>query len=207
MALQPFTGQLDPEPAAPALKPFTGELDAVKGEGGGVLQNIGAGIARGAKDVIDTGAQLLASGFDKIAGTKEGDRVQAMNKAGTAEFDKDYGGSTAASVGRVGGQVLANVCSAMKYRGTVAACGLAGGMSLPATVAPFILRGVTLAGVDSVMAAYARRIEAWGRLAQELPREVLTANTETVGLADVPLLAQRLLAGEVRGRVVVDLAR
>jgi len=113
----------------------------------------------------------------------------------------------AAAVDSVGSHTLANVCASLKYGGTVAACGLAQGLDLPASVAPFILRGVTLAGVDSVMAPYARRIEAWGRLAQELPREVLTANTETVGLADVPLLAQRLLAGEVRGRVVVDLAR
>ena len=113
----------------------------------------------------------------------------------------------AAAVDSVGSHTLANVCPSLKYGGTVAACGLAQGLDLPASVAPFILRGVTLAGVDSVMAPYARRIEAWGRLAQELPREVLTANTETVGLADVPLLAQRLLAGEVRGRVVVDLAR
>ncbi|MDN4591536.1 alcohol dehydrogenase [Xenophilus aerolatus] len=113
----------------------------------------------------------------------------------------------AAAVDSVGSHTLANVCASLKYGGAVAACGLAQGLDLPASVAPFILRGVTLAGVDSVMAPYARRIEAWGRLAQELPREVLTANTETVGLADVPLLAQRLLAGEVRGRVVVDLAR
>ena len=113
----------------------------------------------------------------------------------------------AAAVDSVGSHTLANVCASLKYGGTVAACGLAQGLDLPASVAPFILRGVTLAGVDSVMAPYARRIEAWGRLAQELPREVLTANTETVGLADVPLLEQRLLAGEVRGRVVVDLAR
>ncbi|MBN8749679.1 Acrylyl-CoA reductase AcuI [Xylophilus ampelinus] len=113
----------------------------------------------------------------------------------------------AAAVDSVGSHTLANVCASLKYGGTVAACGLAQGLDLPASVAPFILRGVTLAGVDSVMAPYARRIEAWGRLARELPREVLTANTETVGLADVPALAQRLLAGEVRGRVVVDLAR
>ncbi|MBS0429285.1 MAG: oxidoreductase [Proteobacteria bacterium] len=113
----------------------------------------------------------------------------------------------AAAVDSVGSHTLANVCASLKYGGTVAACGLAQGLDLPASVAPFILRGVTLAGVDSVMAPYARRIEAWSRLARELPREVLTANTETVGLADVPALAQRLLAGEVRGRVVVDLAR
>ena len=77
-------------------------------------------------------------------------------------------------------------------------------MDFPGTVAPFILRGVTLAGVDSVMAPYVRRAKAWERLARELPPEVLAANTETIGLADAPAVAARLLAGQVRGRVVVD---
>jgi acrylyl-CoA reductase (NADPH) len=76
----------------------------------------------------------------------------------------------AGAVDVVGGQVLANVCSAMIYRGTVAACGLAGGMSLPATVAPFILRGVTLAGIDSVMCPREERLVAWRRLAEAPPR-------------------------------------
>lgn len=107
--LQPFTGQLDPVPAAPALQPFTGELDPVKGQGGGTIENIGAGLLRGAKDVVDTGAQFLASGFDKIAGTSEGARVEAMNTAGKSEFDQQYGGSTAASIGRVGGQIAATL--------------------------------------------------------------------------------------------------
>ena len=106
MALQPFTGQLDPTPAAPALQPFTGELDPTPGQGGGTVENIGMGLLRGAKDVVDTGAQLLASGFDKLARTKEGEKVRQMNEAGKAEFEKGYGGSTAASLGRVGGQVL-----------------------------------------------------------------------------------------------------
>ncbi|MDQ7958611.1 MAG: MDR family oxidoreductase [Rhodocyclaceae bacterium] len=113
----------------------------------------------------------------------------------------------AAAVDSVGSHTLANVCASLKYGGTVAACGLAQGLDLPASVAPFILRGVTLAGVDSVMAPTGKRIEAWTRLARELPREVLAANTQTIALAEVPALAQRLLAGEVRGRVVVDLAR
>lgn len=135
MALQPFTGQLDPTPAAPALQPFTGELDPVKGQGGGVAENIGAGLVRGAKDVIDTGAQWLASGFDKIAGTNEGARVQAMNEAGKAEFDKGYGGSTAASVGRVGGQVLATLPVGGALGAGVRAVGAAGGVA-PGVLVP-----------------------------------------------------------------------
>ena len=107
--LQPFTGQLDPAPAAPVLQPFTGELDPIKGSGGGTLENVGAGLLRGAKDVIDTGAQFLASGFDKIAGTSEGERVRALNTEGKNQFDTAYGASTAAEVGRVGGQIAATL--------------------------------------------------------------------------------------------------
>ena len=110
----------------------------------------------------------------------------------------------AAAVDSVGSHTLVNVCASIQYGGVVAACGLAQGMDFPATVAPFILRGVTLAGVDSVMAPYVRRAKAWERLARELPPEVLAANTETIGLADAPAVAARLLAGQVRGRVVVD---
>jgi acrylyl-CoA reductase (NADPH) len=94
----------------------------------------------------------------------------------------------------------------VKYGGTVAACGLAQGMDLPGSVAPFILRGVTLAGVDSVYAPMPRRLLAWERLARELPAEVLEANTETIALDAVAALAPRLLAGQERGRVRVDLA-
>jgi acrylyl-CoA reductase (NADPH) len=86
----------------------------------------------------------------------------------------------------------------------VAACGLAQGMDLPSSVAPFILRGVTLSGVDSVQAPMARRLVAWERLARELPADVLEANTETIALNAVAALAPRLLAGQVRGRVRVD---
>lgn len=110
----------------------------------------------------------------------------------------------AAAVDSVGSHTLANVCASLRYGGTVAACGLAQGMDLPGSVAPFILRGVTLAGVDSVYATQARRLVAWGRLANELPKDLLDANTETIGLGAVAELARRLLAGQVRGRVVVD---
>ena len=113
----------------------------------------------------------------------------------------------AAAVDSVGSHTLANVCASLRYDGVVAACGLAQGMDFPATMAPFILRGVTLAGVDSVMAPYARRAKAWERLAHELPPEVLARNTETIALADAPAVAGKLLQGQVRGRVVVDVNR
>lgn len=110
----------------------------------------------------------------------------------------------AAAVDSLGSHTLVNVCASLRYGGVVAACGLAQGLDFPASVAPFILRGITLAGVDSVMAPYARRAQAWQRLARELPPEVLASNTETIALADAPAAAARLLAGQVRGRLVVD---
>ena len=106
----------------------------------------------------------------------------------------------------VGGQVLANLCAAMRYRGTIAACGLAGGMGLPATVAPFILRGVTLAGVDSVMCPRPDRLEAWRRLACDLDIARLEALTTELPLAQAIGAADDLLAGRIRGRVVIPVA-
>ena len=114
----------------------------------------------------------------------------------------------AGAVDVAGGHVLANVCASMQYQGVVTACGLAAGMALPATVAPFILRGVTLAGVDSVMRPRADRLLAWQRLTQDLPLDKLAQiGSQEVGLDEVIPLASRLLQGEVRGRVVVDVNR
>ena len=112
----------------------------------------------------------------------------------------------AGAVDVAGGQVLANVCAAMKYRGTVAACGLAAGMGLPATVAPFILRGVTLAGIDSVMCPRAERLEAWRRLALDLDPGKLEALTREIALAEVIPAADQLMAGRIRGRILVPVA-
>lgn len=114
----------------------------------------------------------------------------------------------AGAVDVAGGHVLANVCASMQYQGVVTACGLAAGMALPATVAPFILRGVTLAGVDSVMRPRADRLVAWQRLTQELSLDKLALiGSQEVGLDEAIGLAARLLKGEVRGRVVVDVNR
>lgn len=109
----------------------------------------------------------------------------------------------AGAVDVAGGQVLANVCAAMRYRGVVAACGLAAGMGFPATVAPFILRGVTLAGIDSVMAPTADRLAAWSRLATDLDTALLEQLMHEIALDDAIAVAPDLLAGQVRGRLVV----
>lgn len=110
-----------------------------------------------------------------------------------------------AAIDSVGSHTLANVLSMTKYGGAVAACGLAQGMDLPTSVAPFILRGVSLLGIDSVMAPKPRRLEAWSRLARDLAHGKLAAITTTVKLGDVLAMGDDILAGKVRGRVVVEI--
>jgi acrylyl-CoA reductase (NADPH) len=112
----------------------------------------------------------------------------------------------AGAVDSVGGTTLANLLTQLRYGGSVAACGLAGGSDYPATVIPFLLRGVNLLGIDSVMCPRARREQAWARLVRDLPGATLDAITETAALGDLPELAQRILAGGIRGRILVDLA-
>jgi acrylyl-CoA reductase (NADPH) len=111
----------------------------------------------------------------------------------------------AAAVDSVGSTTLANVLAQTRYGGAVAACGLAQGMDLPASVAPFILRGVSLLGIDSVQCPKERRLEAWRRLALDLDRDKLASMTETIPLDDVFAAGSRILKGETRGRLVVTI--
>lgn len=113
----------------------------------------------------------------------------------------------AGAVDVVGSHTLANVCATMKYRGVVTACGLAGGMDFPATVAPFILRGVTLAGIDSVMCPRPERLEAWRRLGTDLDVSKLEMISNEVGLSEAIPAATKLINGEISGRVLVDVNR
>ncbi len=110
----------------------------------------------------------------------------------------------AGCVDSVGGAMLARVLGQMKYRASVAAVGLAGGADLPASVVPFILRGVNLLGIESVMAPFSSRVAAWDRLAREMPMAKLEPMLVAAGLEDLPSLGREILAGQVRGRVVVD---
>lgn len=112
--------------------------------------------------------------------------------------------SWAGCIDAVGGAMLARVLGQMKYGASVAAVGLAGGTSLPATVIPFLLRGVNLLGIDSVMQPFANRQRAWARIASDLPMDKLEAMIRSAGLADLPALGAAILKGEVQGRVVVD---
>ncbi len=162
-------------------------------------------------------AVLAKLGYTVVAATgrpQDADYLKALGAAEVVERalfsapGKPLGKERwAGAIDVVGSHVLANVCATMKYRGVVAACGLAAGMDFPATVAPFILRGVTLAGIDSVMCPRADRLLAWQRLATDLDPAKLGQIGREVGLAEAIPLAHSLLQGEVRGRVVVDVNR
>ena len=110
----------------------------------------------------------------------------------------------AGCVDAVGGPMLARVLGQMKYGGSVAAVGLAGGAGLPASVVPFLLRGVNLLGIDSLMQPYANRVRAWERVARDLPMDKLEAMVQPATLSDLPQLGADILKGQVKGRVVVD---
>jgi acrylyl-CoA reductase (NADPH) len=113
----------------------------------------------------------------------------------------------AAAIDCVGSHTLANVCASVRYGGVVAACGLAQGMDFPATVAPFILRGVSLLGIDSVYAPRDARVDAWNQLARDVPDPILSRNTQEITLNEVSRVSSALLDGAIRGRVLVDVNR
>ncbi len=159
-------------------------------------------------------ALLAARGYTVVAATGRLDESAYLKSLGAADVvDRAQFASPGKPLGKerwggavdcVGSHTLANVCATTRYRGVVAACGLAQGMDFPATVAPFILRGVTLVGVDSVMAPKTERLQAWSRLASDLDPARLEAMTHETGLAGAIAAAANILAGRVRGRIVVN---
>ncbi len=185
------------------------------------------GIAPGDGEILVTGA---AGGVGSVAVallSKLGFRVAAMTgRPAQADYLKQLGAAEvldrapysaagkplakerwAAAIDVVGGHTLANVCASLRYGGVVAACGLAGGMDFPGTVAPFILRGITLAGIDSVLRPRADRLEAWRRLSQDLEHHKLDLLVEEISLAQALERAGSVLEGKVRGRIIVDVNR
>jgi len=181
------------------VKPADGEI-LVTGAAGGVGSVAIAVLAKLGYSVVAVTGRPQDEEYLKFLGAKE-----VLDRAQFAAPGKPLGRERwAGAVDVVGSHVLANVCATTKYRGVVAACGLAAGMDFPATVAPFILRGVTLAGVDSVMCPRADRLLAWQRLASDLDVEKLEKISREVGLNEAIPLAASLLNGEVRGRVIVD---
>ena len=181
------------------VKPDDGEI-LVTGANGGVGSVAVTLLARlGYKVVASTGRVNEADFLRSLGAADVIDRAQ-FSEPGRPLGKERWAGA----IDSIGSHTLANVCATTRYRGTVTCCGLAGGMDFPATVAPFILRGVTLAGVDSVMAPKALRLEAWSRLARDLDIAKLETITQEIGLGEVIETAGKLMDGKVRGRVVVD---
>lgn len=197
---------------------YTAMLCVMALEHGGVVPASGPVLVTGAAGGVGSVAvSLLAGrGYQVIASTGRTSEADFLKGLGASEIiDRAELSAQARPLGKerwagavdvVGSHTLANVISMTRYGGTVAACGLAQGMDLPTSVAPFILRGVTLAGIDSVMAPKARRVEAWNRLAQDLDRKKLASLTVSHPLADVTSLGPQILAGNVKGRVVFNVA-
>lgn len=178
-------------------------------------------------DILVTGASggvggvaialLAAKGYRVVASTGKADEEAYLKSLGAAEIvDRQQFSNPGKPLGKerwagaidtVGSHTLANVCATTRYRGVVAACGLAQGMDFPATVAPFILRGVTLAGVDSVYCPRPERLQAWSRLASDLDAAKLEAMVSEILLTEAIGKAGDLLSGRVRGRLVVDVNR
>jgi acrylyl-CoA reductase (NADPH) len=195
---------------------YTAMLCVLALEHGGLTPSSGDILVTGANGGVGSIAIAILSnlGYRVVASTGRPDEGDYLRGLGAAEIiDRRALSEAGAPVGAekwagavdsVGSHTLANVLAQTRYRGVVAACGLAQGMDLPASVLPFILRNVTLAGIDSVNAPQSVRVEAWARLARDLDLGKLARTTQVVGLAAVPAVAERMLAGQVQGRTVVD---
>ena len=184
------------------VTPEQGEI-LVTGAAGGVGSVAVALLARLGYTVV--GVSGRPEEFDYIKGLGAS---EVLDRAEFASPGKPLARERwAGAVDVVGSHTLANVCASTRYRGVVTACGLAGGMDFPATVAPFILRGVTLVGIDSVMCPRPDRLIAWQRLARDLDPAKLEQMTREIGLEEVVPTAEQLMQGQVRGRVVVDVNR
>ncbi len=184
------------------LRPGAGDV-LVTGAAGGVGSVAVSLLSRLRYRVVaSTGRPELASYLTELGAAELIDRASLAAKPARPLDTERWAGA----VDAVGGATLATILTQLEYRASVAACGLAGGSDLPATVIPFLLRGVNLLGIDSVMCPRDERIEAWQRLARDLPLDRLERMTQTLPLSALPDLAPQILKGEVRGRTVVDVA-
>ena len=196
---------------------YTAMLCVMALEHAGVTPKSGPVLVTGAAGGVGSVAVALlaARGFSVMASTGRPAEAEFLKGLGANEIiERSELSGTARPLGKerwagvvdvVGSTTLANAISMTRYGGAVAACGLAQGMDLPTSVAPFILRGVTLAGIDSVMAPKPKRVAAWARLAQDLDRKKLAALTVTHPISDVTQLGPQILAGQVKGRVVFEI--
>jgi acrylyl-CoA reductase (NADPH) len=196
---------------------YTAMLSVMALERAGVTPDKGPVIVTGAAGGVGSVAVALLSklGHQVVASTGRMQEADYLKGLGASEIidRKDLSGPAkplakerfAAGIDSVGSTTLANVLSMTRYGGAVAACGLAGGMDLPTSVAPFILRGVSLLGVDSVMCPIEKRVAAWRRLETDLDRQKLAAMTSEIPLAAVIDTAPSIIGGGVRGRIVVNI--
>ncbi len=184
------------------VTPSDGEI-LVTGAAGGVGSVAIAVLAKLGYTVVAVSGRPEEANYLKGLGAKE-----VLDRSQFSSPGKPLGKERwAGAVDVVGSHTLANICATTKYRGVVTACGLAGGMDFPSSVAPFILRGVTLVGIDSVMCPTPDRLEAWRRLGTDLEIEKLGVISREIGLSEVMPFATKLLNGEVKGRIVVDVNR
>jgi len=196
---------------------YTAMLCVMALEKHGITPDKGEILVTGANGGVGSFAiTLLAKlGYQVVASTGRTDQADYLKKLGAKEvIDRATLSEAgrplakerwAAAIDSTGSHTLANICASLQYGGVVAACGLAQGMDLPTTVMPFILRGITLAGVDSVMRPIDDRMEAWQRLADILDPSVLTDISEVIALTTVIEKANDLMSGKIRGRLVVDI--
>ncbi|OKH11739.1 MDR family oxidoreductase [[Limnothrix rosea] IAM M-220] len=200
---------------------FTAMLSVLALEDHGVLPDQGPVVVTGATGGVGSIAILLLSklGYEVVAATgrveEQGDYLKSLgatelihreelaNPSGKPLESERWAGA----IDTVGGETLASILRQTKYRGSVAACGLAGGSNLPTTVFPFILRGVNLLGIDSVMCPRSLRETAWHRLATDLDLEKLRGLQTVITFEDIPTIAQKILSGKVRGRLIVCLGQ
>jgi acrylyl-CoA reductase (NADPH) len=196
---------------------YTAMLAVLALENHGLTSQQGPVVVTGAAGGVGSIAIALLSklGFQVIAVTGRTSEERYLRGLGATEIldRQELAGAAkplakerwAGGVDSVGSTTLANLLSMTSYGGAIAACGLAAGMDLPSSVAPFILRGVSLLGIDSVMCPIEKRKVAWSRLASDLDRQKLAEITEEISLDDVLAVAPRILAGQVRGRLVVKI--
>jgi acrylyl-CoA reductase (NADPH) len=215
--LVPLPQGLSPaEAMAVGTAGYTAMLSVLALERHGLTPERGPAIVTGAAGGVGSVAIALLSklGWQVMASTGRATESAYLKELGATEIidraelsgpGRPLGKERwAAGIDSVGSQTLANVLAQTKYGGAIAACGLAQGMDLPASVAPFILRGVSLLGIDSVMCPQPLRREAWERLARDLDRDKLKRITRTISLEQVIDTAGDILAGKVRGRLVVE---
>ena len=211
------TGLTRPEAMAVGTAGYTAMLAVMAIERHGLTPSSGSALVTGAAGGVgSTAISLLAGrGWKVIASTGRQSEADFLRRLGASEIidraslsepGKPLGKERwAAAVDTVGAHTLANALAQTRYGGAVAACGLAGGMDLPATVAPFILRAVTLIGIDSVQCPMPTRLEAWRRIGSDLDRRKLAEITQTIPFDQVFEAGKRILKGETRGRTVVTI--